>query len=100
MNIGKLEIKPLEFKELSLDEVNLSRVLFYNPTEIYKRMVFDHFKRHNRLTTEQMFPKIDGICACGCGKKLSPSRVKWHSSDCSNFAFIITCIVGDRKGVV
>lgn len=37
-------------------------------------------------TMRVMFPTQKGVCACGCGKKLSGRRTRWASNECAHQA--------------
>lgn len=46
----------------------------------------------------QMFPALNGICACGCGRLLPKNKRKWYSKECNDLAFIKFAIVkGDIR---
>lgn len=45
------------------------------------------------LTLNDLFPKINGFCACGCGNQLSKARRKWYSDKCRDMAFITFAII-------
>ena len=71
--------------------------MFFDPTLIYEKLgsLFDPHKRIQKgdFPIDMFFPKIEGLCACGCGKVLSGRRTVWASSDCSNFAYDIRAII-------
>lgn len=50
------------------------------------------------LTMNHLFPKREGFCACGCGRKLMGKRRKWHSNKCQQNAYIqFSIIKGDTR---
>ena len=53
------------------------------------------------LKIKDLFPtRKDGLCSCGCGKKLSGRKKRWYSKECSYKALIIFYIVkGDNKAI-
>ncbi|UZR95305.1 HNH endonuclease [Chondrinema litorale] len=60
-------------------------------------MKLDNFKRYqNGLTLDTLFPKLMGVCACGCANKLEGRRKKWYSDECRKKAlFEFYIIKGD-----
>lgn len=81
----------------------IERVLFFNPAKIYKRLgdKIDPYKRHAGIQMEQMFPKLEGKCACGCGK-VPPSgegwQRKWANEDCNYVANNVLSIINNYFG--
>lgn len=75
--------------------IKWERVLFYDPTEMYAKIdhLIDPHKRHLTISIDHMFPKQEGICACGCDRKLEGRSTKWFSEDCSKFAWDIRNII-------
>jgi len=53
-----------------------------------KVVLVDHFKRYqSSLKVSDLFPlRDDGLCACGCGKKLTGKQRRWASKPCNNKA--------------
>lgn len=88
---------------------NIERVLFFDPSHLYKKIghLIDPFKRTQSIQMEQMFPKIEFYCACGCGKKAKCSDTfkpntliptwqrKWHSDSCGSFASSVLSIINN-----
>jgi hypothetical protein len=56
-------------------------------------------KRYQKgLTMDEVFPKMNGQCACGCGEILVGKRSKWASDHCRDNAFIeFSIIKGNTK---
>jgi hypothetical protein len=47
--------------------------------------VFDLNKRYQKgLSLNELFPKIDGLCACGCNTPLTGRQSKWASRECND----------------
>ena len=61
--------------------------------------MINHNKRYQvGLALNAIFPKIQGICACGCGVELKRGRRKWASDSCRYHSFIQFAIIkGDNK---
>ncbi len=80
----------------------IKRVLAFNPIDVYSRIndadALNPFKRYNNIKFEILFPKLDGVCGCGCGNKLSGRRTRWFSNDCQRFATsVYQIITGDTS---
>jgi 5-methylcytosine-specific restriction endonuclease McrA len=83
----------------------IERVMFFDPTELYSRIshLIDPNKRHQSIQMEQMFPKLEGICACGCGEKPQGSKEgeeriwqrKWFNNECNDFASNVLSIINN-----
>ncbi|MES2287526.1 MAG: HNH endonuclease signature motif containing protein [Bacteroidota bacterium] len=87
----------------------LERVLFLDPTDLYRRVghLIDPYKRIHGIGMEDMFPKQHIICACGCGKNAKASDTfkedgvtptwqrKWASDECSAFAGACLSIINN-----
>jgi len=57
-----------------------------NPNDINGFDKIDKFKRKQSIPFELLFPKKkNGICDCGCGKKLQGKRTRYATDDCSKF---------------
>lgn len=86
------------------------RVMFFDPTELYNRIAphIDPFKRNPGLGMELLFPKLKGLCACGCGKNAKASEQfkedgvtptwqrKWHNDVCAAFAADVCSILNNN----
>lgn len=69
------------------------RVLFFDPTEIYKRIKIDPFKRIHSISITTFFPDIPGKCSCGCGLDLPARRSRFATENCSRFAWAVRNII-------
>jgi len=97
-------IKPLPHKEIEMPEWfaedpqrilywnKRMRLIFFDPKEIYERIdhLIDPFSRRQKLDMHTMFPKIEGFCACGCGKE---TKYKWANEICSGFGYVVYSII-------
>lgn len=45
------------------------------------------------LTLNDVYPNIEGFCACGCGEKLTARQRKWSSGKCRDLAFLNFSVV-------
>lgn len=79
-------LKPLPYKNLGKRKEWIKRVILYDVREIIGRVNIDHSKRIQKLPMLSLFPKVDGLCRCGCGVKLEGRRTSWASEDCNTFA--------------
>lgn len=52
------------------------------------------------LTVEHLFPKNNGVCACGCGSELTGRKTKWASNECAYNAFVSFAIVKGDTSVI
>lgn len=61
--------------------------------------VINHFNRYQvGLTLNNLYPTINGKCACGCNNDLPENRKKWFSDICRQKSYINFAIVkGDNK---
>lgn len=92
----------LPFKPIKTTKSNLYklRVLFYDVTELYKRITIKPYKRYqNHLTSEYLFPKLpNNLCDCGCNQELTGRRTRWATNDCQKFVSdVYSIIYGDTK---
>jgi len=95
-------IAGLPFKKTRIKTEWHKRVLFLNPTEIYRRISINPWQRvQTHLTFPEMFPiKADGSCACGCGALLGGRRRRWATSECTKFATTVFAIIdGQTKAI-
>lgn len=53
------------------------------------------FRRYQKgLTINDLFPqKEQGICSCGCGRKLEGRKRKWYDRECSSKALLCFRII-------
>jgi hypothetical protein len=52
------------------------------------------------LTLNHLYPTLNGVCACGCGNKLSKNRKKWFSNDCRDKSFINFAIIKGDNSII
>lgn len=62
-------------------------------------MLNSYARYQKGLTLDDVFPSRNGVvCACGCGRELSPRQRKWASPKCRTWAFHQFAIIkGDNK---
>lgn len=111
MNISKDLIKPLAPKTIQYDEWFLenhsekvqviNRVLSLDPTELYERISqkIDPFKRHQGIQVDDLFPKLEGKCACGCDvvprSFKNGSNEKYAKNTCKTFVNDVVSIINN-----
>lgn len=89
----------LPYKEVNVpyrDKNIIRRVLVFDPYEVYDRVTINPFTRHQRcsdVNTTALFPKLFGVCSCGCGKLLIGKRTKWASGVCHTFAHYVSQVI-------
>ena len=69
------------------------RVLFFDPTEVPNMFNVKPFQRHQNVSIGHIFPIVEDICACGCGKELTGRRKRWATEECSKFAVAVRFII-------
>lgn len=78
------------------------KVLFFDPTDLYKRITIEPNKRYqSHLKVEHLFPKLNNnLCNCGCGQPLTDRQTRWSLKNCNNFAYdVYSIIYGDLKTI-
>lgn len=61
----------------------------------------NHFIRYQSgLTLTDLYPIVEGLCACGCGNSLLSKRKKWYSETCRNAAYINFAIIKGDTSVI
>ena len=62
-------------------------------------MIIDNHKRVQKgLVMIQMFPSLPGLCACGCGKRLTGRKKRWASQHCADRAYRLFAVLkGDNQ---
>lgn len=94
--------QPLILDDLKGINKRYHKILTFNPKEVYKvlKAKVNPFKRKNRISTAEVFKNINGLCACGCGKKLQGRRRRWATDDCSKFTFLVISIINGDTSVI
>jgi len=99
------EIQPPECrKQLTFETSKITtkskvfkRILNFDPTSLYEKInqskKLNPFKRFCKIEFSILFPKIEGVCGCGCEQKLTGRRSRWASSDCQRFATSVYHII-------
>lgn len=91
-------------QKINIDNVDFSkyrphikRLFECDPSVFYERIEkngkFDIYSRQYTVPMIVLFPKTDGVCACGCGEKLTGRRTRWASKNCENFAIAVFSII-------
>lgn len=94
MNLyGKIEPELVDVEKYT------SAIILFDPTEIYSRLIFDKFKRRQSFGTADIAPTITkGICACGCGNKLTGRQTRWYSEECQKIPLgVLHILNGDLE---
>jgi len=111
MKSGKiLEVQP-EWCRQPLPTIELrfeiadwqKRVLFFDPTEAYKRLNahINPFHRYISTSIGIIFPKNDNkTCGCGCGRKLVGRQTRWAAEECNRFAVDVHFIIAGHMQII
>ncbi len=68
---------------------------------LYLIVMLNYFKRYQvGLTLNDLYPALEGICACGCGSKLTKGKKKWFTQECRQEAYIKFAIVKGDTAVI
>jgi 5-methylcytosine-specific restriction endonuclease McrA len=61
--------------------------------------MIDNYSRYQKgLKLRDLYPQLNGYCACGCGKILTGKRRKWATNECRREAFRnFSIIKGDNQ---
>jgi hypothetical protein len=63
--------------------------------------MINHQKRYQvGLKIQHLYPKINNVCACGCGQELTGRKTKWASQECNTIAHINTAIIKGNISVI
>jgi len=63
--------------------------------------MIDNFKRvQHGLKLIDLYPSQDGLCACGCGEKLTGRQKRWASELCSTLAYEQFAIIKGNTGII
>jgi len=66
-----------------------------------KSFKIDRYKRYQKgLSMTSMFPKVEGFCACGCGRELPKRKRKWFSKNCSDKSYRKFAVIKGDIGVI
>lgn len=80
---------------------NLKCIAMFDPTEAYKRIdaanAINPFRRHNSVSIGTIFPKQKGLCACGCGTKLTGRQTVWASKECQELPVNVQMIISGHS---
>lgn len=105
--IGRLfEVQPhwcrekLPFKEIQAPEF-VKKVLFFDPAPIYERCghLINPFERNPKasaISVSIIFKNEPGVCACGCGAKLTGRKTRWATEGCAKFPVAVYFILQGR----
>lgn len=94
----KLEEREVEFSNWMTENKPLTaarvlRVLSFDPSEVYSMIDIDIYKRINSISINHFFPRIEGVCPCGCGEMVTDNRRVWATNQCSKFAWSVRNII-------
>jgi len=79
----------------------LRRIYETDPSIFYARITsFDIYARHYAVPISVLFPPIEGLCSCGCGKELSGRRRRWATNDCSKYAQRVSDFIYGNVGIL
>ena len=75
------------------------RIHLHRRGGVMKRVNLIKRRRYQKgLKFEQVFPKKDRLCACGCERTLAGRRTKWFSDTCRDNAYVIFAVLkGDNR---
>lgn len=103
-----LQKKDIKYSDWQLDKLAskipvYERVLFFDPKPIYDRIgdKINVHKRHQGLSMNVLFPKLEGVCACGCSSSVESGegwQRKWARYACQEFASDVLSIINNYFG--
>jgi 5-methylcytosine-specific restriction endonuclease McrA len=76
------------------------RVLQFDPSNVPNQFMPKPYKRHQFVSIGNLFPDIDGLCSCGCGKELTGRRSRWATNDCQNYAVAVRFILAGHTNTI
>lgn len=77
------------------------RILEFNPKPIYDRVDINRYSRIQSVSMDKLFPlRNDGLCACGCEKKLEGKRRRWATDSCMHFAQSVYGIINGHSEII
>ena len=67
--------------------------------------IFESVVKYNQryqkgLKMHNLFPSIEGKCACGCGSKLEGKQTRWASHECNDRAYQLFAILKGNTGAI
>lgn len=75
--------------------------MFITKTVVDLSIMINHFQRYQvGLTLNDLYPKIEGTCACGCDMQLIKPQKKWYSEDCCTKAYINFAIIKGNNFII
>ena len=89
-------------------KVSFAKTLFFDPTKLYEKFSdkLDPYKRIHGLMASQVFPLIEGYCACGCGlltrkyKTGANKFIKWATPDCHIIPYYVIGIINGQSATI
>lgn len=84
--------KKLLVNDIKTKSKFIKKVLSFDPNVILESISFNSKKRIQKLKFDNMFPKVEGRCSCGCDVALVGRRTRWATKDCNKFAYAIYSI--------
>lgn len=84
---------------------NMKRLAQFDPTEAYKRIdaanAINPFSRYNSVRIGLLFPKNqEGLCACGCGTKLTGRQTVWAGKDCQQLPLNVQTVISGHSHIL
>lgn len=83
----KLPDKKVECKDWQL------RVLNFDPSNMPNQFNTRPYYRFQNVSIVHIFPKVNGVCACGCNQPLTGKRRRWATNECEYFAVAVRFIL-------
>ncbi len=63
--------------------------------------MINHFLRYQKdLILEYLYPKLPGICACGCNVILTGRKTKWASRECNDKVYKLFSIIKGNNSTI
>jgi len=78
---------------------DIRRIILFDPSELYQRITIDKYKRWQSLSMS-MWPNIPGLCACGCGTKLTGRKTRWADEDHGRVKYNIMRIINGDSAFI
>lgn len=96
---NKILWSKLPDKEIKLLSYQL-RVLQFDPSNAINVFSPRPFQRSQNIGVGQLFPNIDGLCACGCGKEIKKPRRRWATDECSFYTVAVRNIIAGASSTI